>query len=53
MKELVVLFEMKYPGKIVLVADNAPYNYEREISFLSAGKENNSIAHDKIVCVRG
>ena len=32
---------------MVLVADNPPYNYESEISSLSAIKENNSIDHDK------
>ena len=32
---------------MVLVADNAPYNYEKKIGFLSAGKENNTIAHEK------
>ena len=32
---------------MVLVADNAPYNYEREIGSLSTGIENNSIAHEK------
>ena len=32
---------------MVLVADNTPYNYEREIGSLSTYKENNSIAHEK------
>ena len=34
---------------MVLVADNAPYNYEREIGSISAGKEKNIIAHDKML----
>ena len=39
---------MKYPGKkMVLLADNSPYNYEMKIGSLSAGIKNNSIAHDK------
>ena len=35
-----------YIGGMVLVADNAPYNYERKIGSLSVGIEKNSIAHD-------
>ena len=31
------------------MADNATYNYEREISSLFSGKENNSITHEKIL----
>ena len=34
---------------MVLVVDNAPYNYEREVGSLSAGKENNSIAREKML----
>ena len=45
------LFCLKWntPVKMVLVADNALYNYERKIGSLSAGIEKNSISHDKML----